>query len=47
MYVLAMLLVVILGLVFDESIGPDKTLDVSQTKPKVRLLEDPKHSKVT
>ena len=34
------------GLVFDESVGPDMTLDASQTKPKVRLMEDPKHSKV-
>lgn len=34
------------GLIFDESVGPDKTLEPSQVKPKVRLLEDPKQSKV-
>ena len=35
------------GLVFDESVGPDKTLEPSQVKPKVRLNEDPKQSKVS
>ena len=42
----AMITCVMAGLVFDESVGPDKTLEPAQTKPKVRLLEEPKQSKV-
>ena len=41
-----MYMCIMAGLVFDESVGPDKTLEPAQTKPKVRLLEEPKQSKV-
>ena len=34
------------GLIFDESVGPDRTLEPEQTKPKVTLVEDPKQSQV-
>lgn len=35
------------GLIFDESVGPDPTLESAGTvKPKVTLREDPKQSEV-
>jgi hypothetical protein len=38
--------IVVAGLIFDESVGPDVTLEPFQAKPRVRLLEEPKQSKV-
>ena len=37
---------VCIGLIFDESIVPDKTLEPEHTKPKVSLIQDPKQSQV-
>lgn len=34
------------GLIFDESVGPDRTLEAASSKPKVSLVEDPKQSQV-
>ena len=36
----------LVGLVFDESQPPDKTLQPAKQKPKVTLIEDPKQSQV-
>lgn len=35
------------GLVFDESVGLDPTLEQAQAKPKISLREDPKQAQVT
>ena len=34
------------GLIFDESVGPDPTLEQAQAKPKISLREDPKQAQV-
>ena len=34
------------GLIFDESVGPDPTLEEARVKPKVTLKEDPKQAQV-
>ena len=38
--------IIIAGLIFDESVAPDRTLDPDQVKPKVSLVQDPKQSQV-
>ena len=35
------------GLIFDESVPPDRTLEPDHEKPKVSLIEDPKQSQVS
>ncbi len=34
------------GLIFDESVDPDRTLEPEHFKPKVTLIQDPKQSQV-
>ena len=35
------------GLIFDETVAPDRTLEPEHQKPKISLIEDPKQSRVS